>query len=164
MVGSDVLLTIAELSIAFAGFASIVVAFQHGEPSTWPPAVPVRLRAMIESSLGTMFCSLLPFLLYYWGIDGAALWSASSAIASAALAILTVIFYQRARPFLGGGLSKTFTFTVAAVAVVVIVLQISNVLGVPAPANFGNYLAAIIWSLGVAAMVFLRLVIHPIAR
>ena len=164
MIGSEVLLTIAEVAVAFAGFASIVVAFQHGEPSSWPPAVPVRLRAMVESSLGTMFCSLLPFQLHYWGIDGAALWRASSAISSLALAILTVVFYKRARPFLGEGLSTTFTLTVAAVALAVIVLQLSNVLGMPAPANFGNYLAAILWSLGVTAMVFLRLVIYPIAR
>ena len=69
MVGGDVLLTLAEVSVAFAGFSSVVVLFVHRDPANWPPAVPARLRAMVESSLGTLYASLLPSRCITWASE-----------------------------------------------------------------------------------------------
>ena len=163
MPGSDVLLTIAELAVAFAGFASIVVLFQHRDPASWPPAVPVRLRAMVESSLATLYGALLPFLLHHLGLTEPELWAWSSVAIAVALVVVGVAFYRRALPHLpSGNLSRTFTLAVASVAVLVVLLQLANAIGFVFRPSFGPYLAGVIWSLVVASLVFLRMVVHPI--
>lgn len=162
MTGSDVLLTVAELAVAFAGFASIVVVFQHGRPSSWPPAVPVRLQAMVESSLGTLYATLFPFGLHALGVTGPTLWAISSAAAGVTLIAVGLLFYLRARPHLPEGeLKPAFTFGLAGANVLVVGLQVVNALGIGMEPSFGPFLVATLFSLVVASLVFLRMVVPP---
>ena len=163
MTGSDVLLTVAELAVAFAGFASIVVLFQHRDPSRWPAAVPVRLRAMVESSLGTLYGALMPFPLHAIGLEGETLWATSSAAVIVALVVVGIVFYRRASPHLPSGeLSRRFTLTIAAFTALVVLIQLGNAIGFPFGSGFGLYLIAVLWALLVASIMFLRMVVRPI--
>ena len=164
MEGADVLLTIAELAVAFAGFASIVTLFQHRDPASWPASVPVRLRAMVEASLGTLYGALFPFLLHHMGLTGDALWRAASAAGLVGFAYMSVSMLLRARPQLPSGeMSTRFTYGLGAVALAIAALLACNVAGAPFPPGFGPYLAAVVYSLVVASFVFLRMIVRPIS-
>ena len=163
MQGSDVLLTIAELAVAFAGFSSIVVVFQHRDPAQWSPAISMRLRAMIEGSLGALYAALLPFALEGLGMQGVVLWRAASAGAFLALAIQGAVLFRRARALLPQGeLKRGFTFGTAAVNLLVMALLLANSAGALGPPGYGPYVVAVIWGLVVASLVFLRLMLHPL--
>jgi hypothetical protein len=164
LIGSEILLTIAELSVAFAGFSSIVVLFQHRDPANWPAAVPVRLRAMVESSFATLYGSLLPLVLHHLGLEGPSLWAVSSGFVSLVLLGVGFSFYRRAQPHLPtGDLSRKFTFTLTIVTVPIVALQLLNTTGLLFTPRFGPYLLAVVWSLVVASLIFLRMVVSPIS-
>ena len=162
MQGSDVLLTIAEVAVAFAGFASIAVLFQHRDPRQWPPEVVVRLRTMIESSLATLFTALLPFALFHLGLADQALWAASSLL----LALILVGYGGRVwalsrRSLAAGRLSRAFTATNGAIALLLTVALLLNSAGVLFQRSFGPYLVAVLWNLGFTSLMFLRVVVVP---
>ena len=77
---TDVLATIAELAVAFAGFSGIVAALGRREQGVVFPEDRVRLAVLIGSSLSTTAFALLPFAL--WEVAGTPerVWAFSSAI------------------------------------------------------------------------------------
>jgi len=160
--GADVLLTIAELAVAFAGFASVVVLFQHRDPGHWPAAVGIRLRTMIESSLVTLFAALLPFVLHHLGLAGPSLWT----ICSLALAIGTTAFalriWRRSREVVAsGGLSGAFSAAMGALTACVVVVLVLSAADVGPARGFGPYLLGVTWSLVFASLMFLRMAAFP---
>jgi hypothetical protein len=162
--GADVLLTIAEVAVAFAGFASIVVLFQHRDPLRWPPAVVVRLRTMIEGSLVTLFSALLPFILFHFGMNGEALWATCSLLFAASICANAVLIWRRSKvPLSGGHLSRSFTITVGVITAFVLAALILNSAGLVFPRTFGPYLVGVAWNLVFASLMFLRVVILPSA-
>ncbi len=58
----DVLLSIAEISVAFAGFSGIITAVAGNKNSRWDAGNLSRFRLMIFSSLSAIVASLLPFV------------------------------------------------------------------------------------------------------
>jgi hypothetical protein len=80
MQNGNLFLTIAEVAVAFAGFASIVSVLGERRSDVPNHVNAVRMRGMILSSLLAVAFSLLPFLLYSYGLDGANLWRTSSGI------------------------------------------------------------------------------------
>jgi hypothetical protein len=68
----------AEVSVAFAGFASITVLFRGRNASEW--AIPDRLRygAMLRGSLCACLFSLFPVVLFQAGVSESWVWSLTS--------------------------------------------------------------------------------------
>ena len=60
----DVLLSIAEISVAFAGFSGIITAVVGRDGSDWDQGNLSRFRLMIFSSLSAIVASLLPFAFF----------------------------------------------------------------------------------------------------
>ena len=58
----DVLLSVAEISVAFAGFAGIITAVVSNNPKGWDKGNLNRFRLMIFSSLSAIVASLMPFV------------------------------------------------------------------------------------------------------
>ena len=58
----DVLLSVAEISVAFAGFAGIITAVVSNHSNGWDPGNLTRFRLMIFSSLSAIIASLMPFV------------------------------------------------------------------------------------------------------
>lgn len=65
---TDVLLTIAELAIAFAGFSGIVATLGRRDGGAIFPEDRVRISVLLGASLSTTAFALLPFAL--WEIAG----------------------------------------------------------------------------------------------
>ncbi len=75
---SDLLLTFAEVAVAFAGFASLVAILGERPARDDPHINSVRMRAMVLYSLMVVMFSLLPLLLHRYEIAEAVIWRASS--------------------------------------------------------------------------------------
>jgi len=74
----DSLQTIAEISIAFAGFTGLVVALRKNDgPLT--TVQKYRLQILLSLAFGAMFLSLLPDLLNNFGVAPGRIWIASNA-------------------------------------------------------------------------------------
>ena len=162
MQGADVLLTIAEVAVAFAGFASVVVLFQHRDLNRWPAAVVVRLRTMIEGSLTALFSALLPFVLHHLGLAGDGLWAISSLVLALAYVAFGTLVWRRSRGALASGeLSRFFSVTVAAISIFVFAALLLNASGIIFHRAFGAYLVGVSWALVFASLMFLRVVVLP---
>ena len=77
---SDLLLTTAEVSIAFAGFASLVTLLGRRSAEQTLLLDVARLRGMIFTSLLALAFSLFPFLPYTLGAPSEAVWRISSGV------------------------------------------------------------------------------------
>ena len=84
MVESDVLLTIAEVAVAFAGFASLVGILGHRTSVDDPRVLGVRMRAMLLSSLLVVAFAILPIIVARYGASPDFIWTASSLVLLAA--------------------------------------------------------------------------------
>jgi hypothetical protein len=77
--GEGPLLTVAEVSVALAGFSSVVIALRGAQPHTWSAQDRVGLGNVLAISAGTLVGSLLPFPIAYLGAPPALVWGVSSA-------------------------------------------------------------------------------------
>jgi hypothetical protein len=77
--GEEPLLTIAEISVALAGFSSVVIALRGSGPGAWTPGDRFGLGNVLGASVGTLIGSLLPFPLFYLGWSDDAVFGAANA-------------------------------------------------------------------------------------
>jgi hypothetical protein len=84
--GSEYLYTIAEVSVAFVGFAAIVISVRHrsgglSEAERW------HVTLLIERGLAALAFSLLPMLLHHFGVPVRSVLSLSSGLLAGYLCI-----------------------------------------------------------------------------
>ena len=79
MQGEGPLLTIAQISVALAGFSSVVIALRGAGPSAWSPQDRFGLGNVLGASVGTLVGSLLPFPLTYLGWSSELVWGVVNA-------------------------------------------------------------------------------------
>ena len=75
---ADLLLTMAEVSVAFAGFASITVLFRGRNAGEWSTPDRLRYGAMLRGSLCACLFSLFPVVLFQAGVSESWTWSLTS--------------------------------------------------------------------------------------
>jgi small-conductance mechanosensitive channel len=95
MVGDDVLLTIAQVAVAFAGFSSVVAVFGQRAVGRWSEEDLIRLIFLIASSLVVMFLAFLPFFLRLLRFSDAAAWGISSAFLAASTIVISIAAWRR---------------------------------------------------------------------
>lgn len=158
MEGSDVLLAICEVAIAFAGFTSIVGVLGQRGGGHWDAEDSFRLWLMIESSLATLFFSLLPFTLHHFSLDGTTVWGVSSGAMAIFLVVhLAVVAPRVARS--GRWSTRRFEPLIGACIVATLTVQSLNVLGIGFGRSFAAYLLGLILFLGLASMHFVALLV-----
>lgn len=162
---SDVLSVLAEVSVAFAGFAGIVTAFRRRTPDHWNALDRFRFRFMVEFSLVTLFLSLLPFFVLAFDVAEARVW----AWCSVPLAVGALVYLLRSavsvRRLLAAGLdvSRTLTVTSFAVGIAIATTSLLNALQWFAhPAAV--YLAGVGGCLFVCSAMFARLLLAGAPR
>lgn len=87
---SEILLTVAEVAVAFAGFASLVSILGRGTSADNPRVLSLRMRAMLLTSLLVVAFSLIPVILDSYGASPRLAWTASSL----ALLLATLAYYR----------------------------------------------------------------------
>jgi hypothetical protein len=156
LLGSDFLQTLAELSIAFAGFSSIVVIFRRREADEWTPEDAFRYRTMLLMSLAALFYSLLPAGIHYWEVPDAVVWRSSSAVLSIFLAFVSVSGLPIALRFAREGRISLGIALIAALFLFgALLTQGFNLFGSPKP---GPYITGVLVILASAGLSFFRLV------
>lgn len=123
---SDILLTIAEVAVAFAGFASLVGVLGQRSSADDPRVMGVRMRAMLLSSLMVVGFSILPILLAAYGASPDLIWSASNLV----LLAVTAGYYWwfvRALQSLGGIPTTRFQSVVVVPILMTVMLSLGGV-------------------------------------
>ena len=139
----NTLLVIAEIAIAFTGFAGIVGALagerlKPNHPSLWLP-----FWAMVEFGPGTLFAALLPMLPYYLGAADRVTWAVSSGAVAVFLVchllFMTPRFY---RAQLGEAFVRVLPLEIPISASIVFALisQLLNAFGIGLRQNAGGFL------------------------
>jgi hypothetical protein len=129
---AEVLLTIAELSVAFAGFSGIVATFGRRDPRHWSVPDRYRFRALIETSLAAALLALLPSGLAIAPLEPARVWQISSLVVATYTVVSYLASYRRYRSMLSQATSDASRPLMAGIVVCdvgIVALSLYNVLG-----------------------------------
>jgi len=161
MEGSDVLLAISEVSIAFAGFTSIVGVLGHRSGEAWSAEDSLRLWLMIEASLVTLLFSLFPFVLHHLSFSDSIVWGSSSGAMAVFLVVHTAIVGPKLRVLQREGRWSTrrYETLIGGCIFATVVVQSLNVLGLGFDRSLGAYLLGLILLLALASMHFVALLV-----
>jgi hypothetical protein len=151
--------TIAEISIAFAGFSGLIVALRK----TVGPLTELekyRLQILLTLAFGAMFLSFLPEVLESLGIGEHDTW----VYGGSALCIYSTIFlvwwiyasrsFARASPEI---FHRSAFFRMTAGHVAIILLQLSAIFSLVVEKGEAAYIIALVWYLIHAAQQFARM-------
>jgi hypothetical protein len=149
------LLTVAEVSVAFAGFASIVTVVAGRR--SWGEGNMIRFNLMIQMSLYSIAFSLLPFSLLYFDISEGKVWY----VASTALGIfLGIVMCLSAPNFLRLIREKELNVFVSGFSYVLMIVgaiaQFSVTIG-EVEADIGPYFLGLLCLLALSGLSFARL-------
>ena len=151
--------TIAEISIAFAGFSGLIVALRKNTgPLT--DVEKYRLQILLAMAFGAMFLSFLPELLQNFEIEAQKVWRyASSALALYSVVFLFWWFFASRRIMrVVPEIFNWFAFSRMAVGhVAIISLQVAVIFSLLAEKDATVYVMALIWYLMHAAQQFARM-------
>ena len=159
MQNAEVLLTLADVSVAFAGFAGLAgVLRRHFAPADhW--IAGARLRGLVENALIALAFSLLPFALERLGLTGNLLWRYASlmfGVGWLAAAVAAIRYHTSAAkagsPRIPHGRNAVFVVVFLTSAA-----QIINSLGLFGDWADAIYLIGLYAVLGVSGLLFMRL-------
>ena len=152
---SDVLLTIAEVAVAFAGFASLVGVLGQRSSADDPRVIGVRMRGMLLSGLVVVAFSIFPIVFVRYGASPTLTWTASSAVLLAAT-VCYYVWFLGALNALGRAHIPTNEFqrrviipTLLTVAISLAALLVTNVF-LASPAIYLTALALLLFQSGFA--------------
>ena len=78
MDAQSVLTTVAEVSIALAGFTGVVAVLGNRRKHSWTPEERLQLRTLVETSLTALFASFAPSVLYLALTSEPAIWRSAN--------------------------------------------------------------------------------------
>lgn len=166
MSGGDVLLTLGEVAIAVAGFASVVAIFGR-RSSTWAPSEAFRVINLVVTASAAALFSFLPFVLRELGSSDGWVWGLSSA--TLALFIVCQLAWYvtagrritRSEP---GSLRVWLAVVSTCTAIVALLLQLLNISGLVFSHEFGPFLAGLGYLLLNAVLQFCIVVVSGVRR
>jgi hypothetical protein len=77
---TDILLTVAEIGVALAGFASLAAILGRRDKHTDPLVNAIRLRGLLDAGLSAMLLALIGVLMLKIGGPSEWVWQAASAV------------------------------------------------------------------------------------
>ena len=160
----DILLTLAEISVAFAGFSGVVAVFGRRDPGTWSFADRVRFFMLVHASLLSLLLCIVPFGLLALNVAEASVWRSLSALFVLNIIVVCFLFIRR---FLAVSSSERAEFTLIVFPVFFAILAavlVLNIYNVAVGATFGPFLAGLIFLLAYSSFLFARMLISSFAR
>jgi hypothetical protein len=161
MEAEGTLAVVAEISIAFTGFAGIVGALAGAKLRPAQLHVWLPFWLMIEGGLGTLFAALFPMLPHYLGLPDRHVWSASSGFV--VILIVCHIAFMSPR-FIRASRDPTWVRVPAlqiagrSILLIALVSQLLNALGVGLPQSAGGFLIGLYFLLLMSGLNFTYLV------
>ena len=77
---TDILLTVAEIGVALAGFASLAAILGRRDKHTDPLVNAIRLRGLLDAGLSAMLLALIGVLMLKVGGPGSWVWQAAAGV------------------------------------------------------------------------------------
>lgn len=161
---SDVLIVVAEISVALVGFSGIIAVFRQRGISSWPPHIAYRFSFMCWNAFSAMAFALLPFLPYHTARLTDLTWEISSALFAVCTVCFVWLTYFRARKLpaeSSSQLSRGWMLTYQTGTVLIALTLAANALSLMGTAGPAAYLAALAWQLFISASLFVRLLMGP---
>jgi hypothetical protein len=155
---TEILIGIAEIAVALAGFSGVVVVFGSRNAGAWHPGDRLRLSFLIESSLTAAGFSLLALLgLFFFPDNSSVAWMITSALWAAFMCGSLYSSHRRIGKNLEkhDDIDKTMNRVVTLMFALLVILQIANAYSLQ---SFAPLLAALCANLAGAAMQFARLI------
>ncbi len=153
---------IAEISIAFTGFAGIVGALAGNRLRPDQPHVWLPFWAMIEAGLGTLFAALFPLVPHYLGLPDQYVWSASSGLVVILIACHFVFMAPRfVRAFRDTSMVRipAIDFPLALFLLIALVTQLLNAVGIGLQQSAGGFLIGLYLLLLMSGLNFVYLML-----
>ena len=155
----DTLLTLAEVSIAFAGFASIAIHFRRRATGLWSPEDAFRFQIMITFSLSALLFSLFPLALGAYSISESAVWAWSSGLLLLAFTAAVGGALPRVAKLVRAGRASPSLAVISFVLIVgTVILQALNVLSLGFSREPAPYLTGIVLLVVFCCIEFVRLI------
>jgi hypothetical protein len=157
---ADVLQTIAEVSIGFAGFTSVVAVLGRRATGEWTAIDRFRLSQMLATSLAALLLSLLPLVLAQLGFSERSSWGAASAILAAYTIHLATSSRRRIRQLPAedqAQIVRPLLWSIQLVVAAVVGCLLVNAAGLFFRQESGPYLVGLYLLLGLSAFQFTRL-------
>jgi hypothetical protein len=153
----EILIGLAEISAALAGFTGVVVAFGSRGQGTWHPGDRLRLHFLLEASLTAGGFSLLALFLLSWLPDPSYAWAVASALWALFMPYSLFSSHQRINRNLEvhGDVDRIANRLVMMLFLGFIGLQVLNVIYWQ---HFAPLLGALVTNVAGAAMQFARLI------
>lgn len=163
MQGDGILQTIAEVSVAYAGFSGVVVAFGRRVRPGGGTHDAHAFKAMLASSFQALFFAVLPFLLAASGIAEPELWRLGSGLMAAGIlvgAAVDVGYFRSVDRSNWTGFDRVLQFLIPLLGVAALIALVFNLFGaVERP--FAPYLAGLVYLLAFSSLMFVRLLLAP---
>jgi hypothetical protein len=159
----EALTTAAQIAVALAGFAGVVVAFRSSSLHEWSLLDKYRLWLLLGNALVPLFACLFGMLLLTIKPTPPSIWRWCSGC-SFLLGLAFGVLSRRRQSELGPTLIKEIGtyrylfYTIAIVGTAVGLLQIYNAL---MPGVFSFFYAAIVFQLAIGALQFARMILLP---
>jgi len=93
----SILTTVAEVSIALAGFTGVVAVLGNRQKHDWTSEERLQLRTLVETSLTALFASFAPGILYLALTSEPAVWRGANLILGALHLANLIAFLLRAK-------------------------------------------------------------------
>jgi hypothetical protein len=160
---SEALAIAAQLALALAGFAGVVVAFRSGSFHEWSPLDRYRLWLLLSSAVVPLFSSLIGMLLLTITPVPVSIWRWCS-LFSFLFIFAFVLLTRRRTANIGLNLSQqvgTYRYVyyfIAAVGALIGLLQIYNAIF---PGVFWLFYASVVYQLGTGTFQFARMILLP---
>ncbi len=161
--GSNYLLALSTVSITFVAFSTIAVVFRQAQGAVLVEYEVVLLRLYVVSGLETTVFSLIPPLLWLFGLPPSAVWRAASLV-FALVMIWRGIYFRRRQVHFERRRFIDFLYALYSVAILALLI---NTLGIFITPNAGLYALAATWLLVNAIIAFilaLERFLHPPAK
>ena len=156
---SELLLTISELSVAFAGFASLASILGRRLGRDDPRVDAGRLLNMLTVSLSLTLLALVPFLPMLLEWSSRWVWRASGIVGLVAMALVIPSVARRASQMKQyPGFSPSANAVNTTLCVIAVIGFLCSGLGVPASNSFVAFFASIVALLTCCAILFFRVI------
>jgi hypothetical protein len=152
---SGFLLSLAALSLSFAGFSAVVVTLRGALGGEISDRHLRLVRLYIEGGLLVTALALLPTLLDLLHISTSLIWPVSSAAAASIFTVLLLTQFRRRRAVEAGHFPP-WVVIVYAISLVAVAGLWLNSAGIPFPPSVGPYAVALTWALCVFGFIFVR--------
>lgn len=92
---TDILLTVAEIGVALAGFASLAAILGRRDQHTDPLVNAIRLRGLLDAGLSTMMLALIGVLMLQIGGPREWVWQAAAGVGLLFVCTIGVAAFRR---------------------------------------------------------------------